>query len=310
VFFNSYYQKQVPVVELRGNFKVEGTVINMDFNMAAYQDINDAVLFVSVNEKHTTGNTGNNLETDFYHVMMKMVPDGNGTPVQISRYGVQHFTFEYDMTSTFVEEMSDLEVVVFIQDKTGKKIYNGNYLLERNLLENAPPTDLKLVYPTLKGAIFRASWQAPANDKFTGYNLYVNDEKIASNITSNEGSFELPAGSEVGDINVVKVAAVYPDGVESVRIAEYKFTFEGSVGEFNETHVKIYPNPAKNHINISAEKNMKTIEIFNMIGQVQSRFNLNTDHYAINLEKYGSGIYFCKIIFEDGSSVIRKIVMR
>jgi len=310
LFFKTYSSKQVPVVEMRGNFKVEATTVKIDFNIAAYQDIEDAVLYVSVNEKHTTGNTGNNGETDFYHVMMKMLPNGNGTPVNINRYGVQHFTFEYDMASTFVEEMNDLEVAVFIQDKTGKKIYNGNYLLERNLLENAPPTDLKLVIPTIKGEVFKAQWIAPANDKFTGYNVYVNDEKIASNITYNDDFFELPDGTYYDDINVVKVSAVYPDGVESVRIAEYKFRYEGSVNPLNETQVKIYPNPAESLITVSAEQNIKTVEIFNMLGQLQNVINLETNIHSINLEKYHSGIYFLKIKFEDGSNVNRKIVIR
>ncbi|MCL2246834.1 MAG: T9SS type A sorting domain-containing protein [Lentimicrobiaceae bacterium] len=310
LYYHSYSAKQTPVVDLKGNFKVEGTTVKIDFNMAAYEDINDAVLHVSVNEKHTTGNTGNNNETDFYHVMMKMIPNGNGTPINMKRYDLQHFTFEYDMASTFVEEMNDLEVTVFLQDKSSRKIYNGNYLLQRNLLENEPPRNLKLCFMTIKGMVFRASWEAPDNDKFTGYNVYVNDKKVASNITSNDEFFELPDGYSMDDINVVKVTAVYPDGVESVSIAEYIFCTEGSVKQFIENSVKIFPNPADNHITVSANQSMKAVEIYNLVGQLQKVIPLNTNNYSITIEDFNSGIYFLKIMFEDGSCANKKVVVK
>jgi hypothetical protein len=308
--FKVHFPKQMPIVEIRGNFNVVEETIKIDFNIVAYEDIDDAVVHVAVNEKHTTGNVGSNGEKDFYHVMMKMLPDGNGTPINLKRYGVQNFTFEYNLSSTNVEELDDLEVNVFVQNKNSKQIYNGNYLLDRTILENAPPSDLKLVVPGIKGMGFEAEWKAPANDKFTGYNLYVNDEKIASNITTNGGFFELPDGDPCKDINVVKVSVLYPDGVESVRIAEYEFECIGSVKQIDKSNVKIYPNPADNYITVNADQNMKTVEVYNMFGQLQNVISLNTSNHSINLEKYTAGVYFLRIMLEDGSSVNRKIVVK
>ena len=310
-YFNIYSPKQIPIVELRGNFWVDNKTIKIDFNIAAYENIENAVLHVAVNEKITTGNVGTNGETEFYHVMMKMLPNGNGTPVSLKRYDVKNFSFEYDLSSTHVEEFDDLEVNVFIQDIATKNIYNGNWLLERDLLENAPPTEVELhqietkskeAYPT------KITWKAPANEKVVGYNLYINDELFATNIATTFYNLELSRDNS--ELDVVKVSAVYPNSVESVRVAEYKVIWHISVDEYLNSKVTIYPNPAENIVNIDAEKAIKGIEIFNITGQLQFQVNPNTNHYTVNISDFVSGIYFFKIMFEDGSSVNHKIAVR
>ncbi|MFH0894850.1 MAG: T9SS type A sorting domain-containing protein [Bacteroidota bacterium] len=71
-------------------------------------------------EKTTTGNVGNNGETSFKNVMMKMVPSASGTTVNFTA-GTGYFTtFTQDMSATNYEEMSDLQLILFIQNDANK----------------------------------------------------------------------------------------------------------------------------------------------------------------------------------------------
>ncbi len=79
-------------------------------------------LHIAVVEKETTGNASSNGETEFHNVMMKMVPDANGTAVSCSD-GTQFVERKQaSLTGTNIEEMNDLEVVVFMQDDNTKAI--------------------------------------------------------------------------------------------------------------------------------------------------------------------------------------------
>jgi len=84
-------------------------------------------LYVAVVEKITTGNVATNGETSFKNVMMKMLPDANGTTVNFTN-GVQNITtLNANLNGLFIEEMSDLDVVVFIQNPTTKDIMQAQY---------------------------------------------------------------------------------------------------------------------------------------------------------------------------------------
>ncbi len=79
-------------------------------------------LHIAVVEKETTGNVGSNGETEFFNVMMKMVPDANGTSVACTD-GTQFVERKQaSLVGTNIEEMNDLEVVVFVQDDNTKAV--------------------------------------------------------------------------------------------------------------------------------------------------------------------------------------------
>ncbi len=76
-------------------------------------------------EKLTTKNKRTNGESQFPHVTMKMFPNGNGNIVNFKKDSTYEFVYEHDMSKTFVEEMNDLELVVFIQSISSKEIYHA-----------------------------------------------------------------------------------------------------------------------------------------------------------------------------------------
>ncbi len=79
-------------------------------------------LYAVLYEKTTTGNIASNGETSFKHVMMKMVPNANGTPLSLATNQPVSGTISAGLSSTFIEDFNDLEVVVFLQNEATKEI--------------------------------------------------------------------------------------------------------------------------------------------------------------------------------------------
>ncbi len=104
-----------------------GTNISVPLTITPYVT-GDLKVHVVVVEKTTTGNvspTSPNGETSWKHVMMDMITGGSGLTVSFTAGTNYTNTFTADMTSTNVEEMSDLTVVVMVQENTTKEIYQS-----------------------------------------------------------------------------------------------------------------------------------------------------------------------------------------
>ena len=80
-------------------------------------------------ERVTTENVGNNYETEFHNVMLKMLPNAFGTTLgALSVNNNETFSFNYDMSQTFMEQASDLSVIVFVQDDSDHSIIQSTMI--------------------------------------------------------------------------------------------------------------------------------------------------------------------------------------
>lgn len=79
-------------------------------------------VFGVVVEKTTTGNVGSNGETSFKNVMMDIVPVASGLPLDFKADSSIIQTFAFDMGSTHVEEMNDLQAIIFIQKYGSRQV--------------------------------------------------------------------------------------------------------------------------------------------------------------------------------------------
>lgn len=86
-------------------------------------------LHAVVVEKVTHNNTGNNTETEFHNVMMAMIPGSSGSVLgALTQNSSSNFSKSINMNTTFVEEMDDLAVVVFVQDDNSKEIIQSKMI--------------------------------------------------------------------------------------------------------------------------------------------------------------------------------------
>ncbi|MDR0363783.1 MAG: Omp28-related outer membrane protein [Bacteroidales bacterium] len=172
---NNAYQKSADA-EITGSFHVNETKIFIEGRVVPFISGEDYRIHISINERKTTGNHGSNGEKEFYHVCMKMLPDGQGETVSLSEGVPISFNYEYDMASTYVEEMDDLEVAIFVQHSSTKEVLNAAYL------ENAKAPAPKNIVAEQKetGDLnINIHWEKP--DFFReidGYNIYRDNIKI------------------------------------------------------------------------------------------------------------------------------------
>jgi hypothetical protein len=199
--------------DVRGSFTVEGNNIHIFADVMPYVDV-EARVYVAINEKVTYGNVGGNGETEFHHVFMKMMPNGEGSTIAFTTGEMQRLEFTQDMSGTHVEEMSDLEVSIWVQNHGSKYVYNSHFAYEYTEAHPYPVENLTLTEVAGPRGLFAATWDAPANGNPIGYNVYVNNELVAESITETEYSFE-------GDPDlfyVVGVVALYADDQSSVKV--------------------------------------------------------------------------------------------
>jgi len=105
-------------------------VITVNTTITPLADYNyDLILHIVIVEKSTFGNHGDNGETEFHNVMLKMLPDANGTTLtQLTQNNSITITESYNMYSTFMEEPDDLAVIVFIQNNENKEIIQSEMI--------------------------------------------------------------------------------------------------------------------------------------------------------------------------------------
>lgn len=207
------HAERTAFMDIRGSFSMEGNVITVKADIMPYIDA-DARVFVSVNEKETHNNVGGNGETSFHHVFMKMLPDAQGTTVSFTATENQHLEFTQDMSGTHVEEMSDLEVSIWVQNYATKEMFNSHFAYEYTDVHPYPVENLTLTETAGPRGLLVASWNAPANGNPIGYDVYVNNVLVAENTTETEYSFE----GESGVFYVAGVVAKYPNDMSSVKV--------------------------------------------------------------------------------------------
>jgi len=66
----------------------------------------------------------------------------------------------------------------------------------------------------------------------------------------------------------------------------------------------IVPNPANNQIEITSMGNFNTVEVINFLGQtVISQPNINSNNVTLDISTLNNGIYFVRLISENGATV-------
>src|SRR5699024_2767722 len=71
------------------------------------------------------------------------------------------------------------------------------------------------------------------------------------------------------------------------------------VEDFDEKALSVYPIPADNFLNISYKSEIKTVKIYNLLGQEVITENVNSTDFKIDLTRISSGNYIVKLLTED-----------
>ena len=300
-------------VNIQGAFQVEGNTITLAADFMAYSDVFNAKAYVAVNEKTTTGNTGSNGETEFHHIMLKMLSTAQGQAMSINAGEIQHVEYTLDLSETHVEDMNDLEVAMWLQNQTTKEIYNSKFAMEY--------TEHLYAVEDLSAGIggdavdFCIGWLKPEKGNPTAYNVYLDGELFLENYTDTHFSSyyenyhgELLDYLEDGNQHIVEVVAVYENGT-SVGSAVLVTKGE-NVSEMTESNISVYPNPAKDFVKLSAVSGqLSVVKVYNCLGMMVEEIEVNANEVELNTSEYNTGIYFVNVQTENGNFV-KKVVIK
>ena len=287
---------------ISGAFNIDGNTINITADFMSYIKLENVAAFVSVNEKETTGNVGSNGETSFNHVMMKLLDSADGNIISIEPGDYQRLEFSFDMSSTHVEDMNDLEVAFWLQDLSNKNVFNSKFAYEYT---NHYYPIQNLVETTTSKGERTFSWEAPEQGTPTGYKVYVDGVMLESNTQETSISHYTNKPTVL-----VEVIALYGVGKTSVSVVKRFNINNVSIAE-NEAsdEISIYPNPARDFVNISGNDLINSVKVYNCLGMMVEEIEVNANEAEINTSDYNTGIYFFNVQSENGN-VVKKVVIR
>ena len=292
-------QYNVPAyVNIKGAFDVDYDSIRIVADFMSYVDINNVRVFASVNEKTTTKNVSENGETEFHHISLTMPDNAEGRIVNIKAGEYYRMECTLNITETFMEDIGDLEVALWIQNYETKEVYNSRYAYDYTS-HCYPIQNLAI---DVKGNERNVTWNAPEKGNPIGYNVYVNNELVLENTT--ELSYNTTSNDNVFFVEVV---ALYENDKTSVGVAK-KYAYGDNIDEQHEIQCKVYPNPVNDRLYIATEDEVENVVVYDIYGRHQvTETPRHQGNLTIDLENLKSGIYFVKINTEKGN-IVKRII--
>ena len=292
-------QYNVPAyVNIKGAFDVDYDSIRIVADFMSYVDINNVRVFASVNEKTTTKNVSENGETEFHHISLTMPDNAEGRIVNIKAGEYYRMECTLNITETFMEDIGDLEVALWIQNYETKEVYNSRYAYDYTS-HCYPIQNLTI---NVKGNERNVTWNAPEKGNPIGYNVYVNNELVLENTT--ELSYNTTSND---DVFFVEVVALYENDKTSVGLAK-KYAYGDNIDEQHEIQCKVYPNPVNDRLYIVTEDEVENVVVYDIYGRLQVTVTASHQgNLTIDVENLKSGIYFVKINTEKGN-IVKRII--
>ncbi len=82
------------------------------------------------------------------------------------------------------------------------------------------------------------------------------------------------------------------------------------IDKITNAHLNIYPNPTEGHLYVDTKTgNIQSIQVYNRQGDLLLEQKINTSNQALDLSKWGSGLYFVSVQTDEGVE-IHKIILQ
>ena len=161
---------------------------------------------------------------------------------------------------------------------------------------------------------------------FLGGSLY--DTEVAVYSGACDGLAEIGCDNDGGEViqpngsswnSLITDLAVNVGETYYVRVSGYSETASGTFclrigtnqllknNQFDLANLSVYPNPAKNTLNVSFTSEINKVELFNVLGQKVIAKDLNATSTQLDISSLTSGAYFVKVTAGDNSKTIKVI---
>lgn len=293
--------QEIGMMKIASTHHFDNQTITVNANILPFTDIPGCRVHIVVMEKVTHNNARSNGETDFHHVMMKMVPGAEGTTVDFIDRVPFTVTETVDLTGTNVEEWDDLIVAVFVQHQASKKVYQSTYSVEDGVLATEA----------------RLSSLSHDSQPVTGFSpdAFTYEVRLPSGTTSipvvtaepmdtNATVIIVPAYELPGSATV----DVFAEDLTTHNLYTVNFLIGGvGTGILQTTPVTIYPNPARGILHIQNASGA-AIQITSADG-ISIRSIASFHGTTLDINDLRPGLYLLNIERTDGSVVRKKVVV-
>ncbi len=338
---NSFYNSSIAhgaMMEIEGSHEINNKVVSGSVTINPFVSVEGVTLHVVVVEKETTGNVGSNGETVFKQVMMKMIPNAEGTTINIEDGTPFVFDYEQDLSNTHVEEYDDLEVVLFVQYNPTKEIMQSAISTEGDVPPPPAPTattnvnegDMDVPLNTEFTITFDQPIRALDNSELTNENIddhiiftgtYPVKEDIVFDATINSAKTVITIVPETDLYGLFCTLAMEATVENQFDTPIVPFSIEfGMVGiatsDVLVAPLQVYPNPVKGHTNVTFELKERTdvtLELYSVNGQLSYQQKMNQvvgkQSVVVNTSDFEKGVYTCKLQAGNQIKYVKLVVM-
>jgi hypothetical protein len=150
----------------------------------------------------------------------------------------------------------------------------------------------------------------PLDDEFLTYTITIPDLEVGEtyefkfriNGSWSDDTAEFPGGGPNREVTIV-------DGANN-----YTFWYNDdettTVAEVMENAINLFPNPARNQVNITSDSNIMEVAVYNVAGQQVYRHTPETQNHIINLNDFNNGIYMVRILTPEGLKTLKLQVVK
>lgn len=292
--------QQPGVLKIIGKHSISNKTITGEVTLLPFAHFAGVRLYVVVMEKVTHNNATTNGETAFHHVMMKMIPDANGTSLELFDRTPYTYNYTMDLSSTHIEEFDDLIVGIFVQQYNSKDVYQSAYSTENGVFNSdASLSDLQVEGTTIAGFDPSTLSYDYGLDPAT-----TSVPQVAAIPTDINATVIIIPASELPGTTTIDVF-----GEDLLAHNQYSVNFYMSGVGVEEPYASIalQPNPARDCITIINAGNA-IVRIISTDGKVLIS-ETNVSNRTIYLQNLAPGTYVMSIEKENGQIIRKKVVV-
>ncbi len=288
------------LVNLVGSHSLDGTAMDIEVSMVPFTNMANIAVYVVVFEYETTQNATSNGETEFEHVMMKMVPNASGTSVNFEDRVPFTISQTVELAGTNVEEWDDLGVAVIVQDKGSLYIYQSGYTTEDAVFsDDAELTEIAIdgvSLPDFDPGVFDYTIELePGTVEIPVVTVTASDENAMPII--------VPASALPGTTTI----DVFAEDLATKLTYTITFDIDTDIEETATKAVNVYPNPTNGKVFITGVEKAQ-VTIYNAAGSLMAVYN-NFNAGSVDMSNFEEGIYFLNILIDNKTILNKKVTI-
>ncbi len=98
---------------------------------------------------------------------------------------------------------------------------------------------------------------------------------------------------------------------ESTEFNDYFFseTCTLNTTAFEKSEFQLYPNPARNQVQINASEMVNEVKVFDVSGKLIHRQTTNNQSIVLSTQDWGKGMYLINLFFANGQQINKKLIV-